>query len=58
MSKQYHDRFSSAEEEQQEKSAFVCENCNTRYSKKEAKDKMMNCCGRSLTGLLQESFGP
>lgn len=58
MSEQYKDRFSNAEEEQQEKSAFVCESCNKKYTDKEAKDKMMNCCGRTLTGLLQEGFGP
>ncbi len=36
MSKQYTDRFSEAEKELSEKSAFICESCNTKYDKEEA----------------------
>lgn len=58
MTEKYHDRFSQAEEEQQEKSAFVCVSCNEKYPKKEAEKKEMSCCGRTLRELTQESFGP
>ncbi len=58
MSKEYTDRFSDAEKELQEKNAFKCDSCNTSYTKQEAKKKDMSCCGRSLTELLQEGFGP
>lgn len=58
MSEEYKDRFSNAEKEQQDKSAFVCESCNTKYDKKAAEDKDYNCCGRTMKELLQESFGP
>jgi len=58
MSKQYHDRFSNAEDELSEKSAFVCESCNKKYSRKAAEKQDKSCCGRTLTELLQESFGP
>ncbi|HKJ04591.1 MAG TPA: hypothetical protein VJ974_03255 [Geopsychrobacteraceae bacterium] len=58
MSKKYADRFSEAEKELKEKSAFVCESCNTKYSKKEVEEKNNICCGRTVTELLQEGFGP
>ncbi|AMV72326.1 hypothetical protein DBW_1974 [Desulfuromonas sp. DDH964] len=58
MTKQYHDRFSKAVEELPEKNAFICHTCDTKYSDKEAKSKMMSCCGRTLTELLRESVGP
>lgn len=58
MSKEYTDKFTEPEKEQQEKSAFVCKSCNTLYSKENAQKQQMECCGRTLTELLQESFGP
>jgi len=58
MSGEYKDRFSEAEKEQQEKSAFYCESCNKKFGKTEAKKKDMLCCDRTLTELLEESFGP
>lgn len=58
MSEEYKDRFSKAEREQEDKSAFVCETCNTRYDKKTAEEKGHNCCGRTMKELLQESYGP
>lgn len=36
MSKQYTDRFSEAEKELSDKSAFICESCNKKYDKEEA----------------------
>lgn len=58
MTKQYQDRFSEAEKELQDKSAYICESCNKKYPKKEAKEKGYNCCGRTMKELLQEGFGP
>lgn len=48
MSKEYHDRFSAAEEELSEKSAFICESCNKTYRKDEAKTHNQTCCGKPL----------
>jgi len=36
MSKKYTDRFSEAEKELSDKSAFICESCNKKYDKEEA----------------------
>ena len=58
MTKQYTDKFSEAEKEQQDKSAFICTSCNKKYPHHEATKREMNCCGRSLKELLKESFGP
>jgi transcription initiation factor IIE alpha subunit len=58
MSDKYKDRFSNAERELSEKSAFVCESCNTKYSKSDAEKKGTTCCGRTMTELLQQGFGP
>lgn len=58
MPEEYKDRFSEAEEELQGKSAFYCETCNAKYSHTDAKEKKMACCDRTLTELLEESFGP
>jgi len=58
MSDKYHDRFSEAEKELSEKSAFKCESCNTEYTKSAAEQKKNTCCGRTMTELLQEGFGP
>ena len=58
MSKEYHDRFSEATEELQNKSAFFCESCNKKYAHKEAKEKGNTCCGRTMKELVEESFGP
>ena len=58
MSEKYHDRFSKAEEESGEKSAFVCESCDKKYSRKTAEEKGKSCCGRTMRELLKESFGP
>jgi transcription initiation factor IIE alpha subunit len=58
MSEEYKDRFSDADKEQQEKSAFICESCKTKYSKNEAKQKGQSCCGRSMKELVEEGFGP
>jgi transcription initiation factor IIE alpha subunit len=58
MSKEYHDRFSEATEELQNKSAFFCESCNKKYDHKEAKEKGNTCCGRTMKELVEESFGP
>lgn len=58
MSKDYTDRFSDAESELQEKSAFVCELCNKKYKKSDAKKQEMACCGRTLSEIHQEGFGP
>lgn len=54
----YKDRFSTAEKEQEDKSAFVCETCNAEYDKTAAEKKDYNCCGRSMKQLLRESVGP
>lgn len=54
----YDDRFTKATKEQTEKSAFVCKTCNQTYDKQQAENQKMTCCGRTLTELLQESFGP
>jgi hypothetical protein len=53
MSKEYSDRFSEAEKELQEKSAFVCESCNKKFNKKAAEKQGMSCCGRTITELKQ-----
>ena len=58
MSKQYKDEFTQAEKELSEKSAYVCKNCNKTYKKEDAVKKDLTCCGRTLTELLQEGFGP
>ena len=58
MSKKYVDRFSEAEKELKEKSAFECVSCKTKYSKKEVDQKGNTCCGRTITELHQEGFGP
>lgn len=58
MSNQYKDRFTEAEKEQHNKSAFVCESCKKSYKKEDAEKQNMSCCGRTLTELMQESFGP
>ncbi len=58
MAEEYKDRFSKADKEQQEKSAFICESCKTEYSKKDAEKKGQSCCGRSMKELVQEGFGP
>ena len=36
MSPKYTDRFSEAEKELSDKSAFICESCNKKYDEKEA----------------------
>lgn len=54
----YSDRFSDASKELPEKSAYVCESCDTKYSKEDAQKKENTCCGRSLREIHQESFGP
>jgi hypothetical protein len=58
MSDKYKDRFSEAEKELSEKSAFVCESCKTKFTKSDAQKQKMVCCDRTLTELLQEGFGP
>lgn len=58
MSNQYTDRFSEASEELEEKAAYICKNCNKQYSAETAKENNQSCCGRTLTELLEESFGP
>lgn len=58
MSEQYKDKFSKPSEQLEEKSAFICKTCNTTYTKDEAYEKGNSCCDRTLTELLQESFGP
>ena len=58
MSNQYKDRFSEGTKDLEDKSAFVCNSCNKKYKKEEAVKKEMTCCNRTLTELLQESFGP
>ena len=58
MATQYHDKFSEATKELQDKSGFVCETCNETYSKHEAVKKDMTCCNRTMKELVQESFGP
>ncbi|MBW2451617.1 MAG: hypothetical protein JRF07_04580 [Deltaproteobacteria bacterium] len=58
MTADYKDRFTEAEKELQEKSAFLCESCNATYTKKHAKDQGMTCCGRTMKELLEEGFGP
>ena len=57
MSEKYHDKFSDASKELEEKSAYVCENCKKKYTKKEAEKHNRECCGRTMKELLQESFG-
>jgi len=39
MSKELHDRFSSAEKELEEKNAFVCESCGERRHESELHDR-------------------
>ena len=58
MTTTYKDRFTEAEIELTEKSAFICSSCKTKYGQKEAKKHDMSCCGRTLTELLRESVGP
>jgi PHP family Zn ribbon phosphoesterase len=58
MAEKYHDRFSEAEEELSEKSAFTCTSCNKKYHKKDAEKKDMQCCGKTMKELIEESFGP
>ncbi|MDT8443434.1 MAG: hypothetical protein RQ722_04020 [Desulfuromonadales bacterium] len=58
MSKEYTDRFTEAEKELQEKSGFICESCNKKYHKDEAKKQGNTCCGRTMKELVQEGFGP
>lgn len=36
MFKKYTDRFSEAEKELSDKSAFICDSCNKKYDKEEA----------------------
>jgi predicted metal-binding protein len=54
---EYKDNFSEASKEQQDKSAFICENCKTKYNKQQVEEKGNTCCGRTVKELLQESFG-
>jgi len=58
MSEEYKDRFTEADKEQQNKSAFYCESCNKKFDKATAESQKIECCGRTLTELLEESFGP
>ena len=58
MSDQYKDRFSDATDELTEQSAYVCKSCNKKYKREDAAKQDMSCCGRTLTELVQESFGP
>jgi len=58
MSDKYKDKFSDAEKELSEKSAFECASCKTKYTKPAAEKKANTCCGRTMTELLQEGFGP
>jgi hypothetical protein len=58
MTDSYKDRFSQAEGELSEKSAFRCDGCQTEYTREAAGEKGNTCCGRSMTELLQEGFGP
>jgi transcription initiation factor IIE alpha subunit len=53
MTTQYKDRFSEAEKELSEKSAFICESCKTKYGKDEARKRNMNCCGKTLSEVAQ-----
>jgi hypothetical protein len=55
-STEYKDRFTQAEWEQQDKSAFICETCNTRFDKKAARNRNMVCCGQTLKEAIQSSF--
>ena len=55
---EYKDKFTEAEKEQQEKSAFKCETCNKEYPKAEAEKHKMTCCERSVTERVREGFGP
>jgi hypothetical protein len=58
MTDNYKDKFSDAEKDLSEKSAFECKSCNKKYSKSDAQRKGNTCCGRTMTELLQEGFGP
>jgi hypothetical protein len=58
MSEQYKDRFSKATEEITKKSVYLCKSCNKNYSCAEAEEKKHSCCGRAMTELIQEGFGP
>jgi len=42
-------RLDEASLEQQEKSAFVCKTCDTRYSHQDAEKQDLTCCGEKLT---------
>jgi hypothetical protein len=58
MADNYKDRFTQAEKELSEKSAFKCESCNAEYTRVDAEKKGNSCCGRTMIELLQEGFGP
>ena len=58
MSTEYKDRFTEAEKELEEKSAFICETCEKTYNKENAVKHDLTCCGRTMKELVQESFGP
>ena len=53
---EYKDKFSEASQEQQDKSAFICEHCKTKYTKQQVEEKDNSCCGRTVKELHQESF--
>jgi hypothetical protein len=55
MSSEYKDRFTEAEKELAEKSAFICESCNKEYGRKDAEDVRMACCGKTLRELKKEA---
>jgi hypothetical protein len=58
MSEQYRDRFSNVTKELEEKAAYICRSCNKLYSIEDAEDNRLSCCGRTMTELVSESFGP
>jgi len=58
MSEQYKDRFSDATKELEEKAAYICRSCNKLYSIEDAQDNNLSCCGRTMTELVREGFGP
>ena len=58
MANKYHDKFTEAEKELSEKSAYVCESCKKTYRKEDAEKHGKTCCGRTMKELLEEGFGP
>lgn len=58
MSDHYKDQLSKATEELEENAAYICKRCNRLYKIEDAENNNLSCCGRTMTELLREGFGP